>query len=324
MNPEISIIITAYNTEEYIAQAIESALAQTEKNLELIVVDDASNDNTVKIIKSFSDPRLNLFINSQNFGQDYSRNFAIKKATGKWIAILDSDDWFAPDRLEKLLHYAYAENADMIVDDLYLIRDGDSMPWSTLLRESKVHIPTIKYIDPIFLIENDVPGIWSFPLGIAKPLIKRDFLIHHDIKYIENIKCGCDFYFFLNCLMYGAKCLFIPKSYYFYRSRAGSLVTISQIKRLEEYSKATEYFLKEDIMKSNSKLSLALSKRLQLIERTRPYLQVIDPFKEGKILTALIQMLRNPYFFYHLLTQLPRIFLRRWHYYFTKNSQLTY
>ncbi|MBW4670968.1 MAG: glycosyltransferase [Cyanomargarita calcarea GSE-NOS-MK-12-04C] len=316
MNPEVSIIIPAYNTEAYIAQAIESALTQTEKNIQVIVVDDASDDSTAKIAKSFSDPRLKVFINSQNFGQNYGLNYAIKKATGKWIATLDSDDWFAPDRLEKLLHCAYAENADMIVDDLYLIGDGNTKPWSTLLRESKAHIPTMKYIDPMFFIENDVPGMWSFPLGITKPLIKRDFLIRHGIEYMENIRLGCDFYFFLNSLVHGAKCLFIPKSYYFYRSRTGSLVTTSQIKRLEEYSKATEYFLKQDIMKNNPELSLALSKRLHLIERTRPYLQVIDPFKEGKLLTALIEMVRNPYFFWHLLTQLPRIFIRRWHYYF--------
>ena len=316
MHPEVSIIIPAYNTEAYISKAIESALIQTEKNIELIVIDDDSNDNTAKIAKSFSDPRLKVFINSQNFGQNYSINYGIKNATGKWITILDSDDWFAPDRLEKLLEYAYAENADMIVDNLYLIRDGDTKPWSTLLRESKADIPTMKYIDPIFFIKNDIPGMWSFPLGITKPLFKRDFLIHNGIKYLENIKYGYDFYFFLNCLVHGAKCLFIAKSYYFYRSRAGSLVTRSQVKRLEEYCMASEYFLKQDIMKDNLELSLALSKRLQLIERSRPYLQVIDPFKQGKLLTALIEMLRNPYFFWHLLTQLPRIFIRRWHYNF--------
>ncbi|GAX42393.1 glycosyl transferase family protein [Tolypothrix sp. NIES-4075] len=318
MNPEVSIIIAAYNTEAYISQAIESALKQTEKNIEVIVVDDGSSDDTAKIAKSYSDPRLKVFINSQNFGQNYSLNYAIKKATGKWIATLDSDDWFAPERLEKLLHCAYAEKADMIADDLYLIRDKDSQPWSTLLSESKVHLTTIKHIEPIFLLENDVPGHWGFSLGITKPIFKRDFIIHNRVRYIEDINFGGDFCFFLDCLLHKAKCLFIPKYYYFYRSRLGSLVTMSQVKRLEEYSKAKEYFLKQDIIKNNPKLSLALSKRFDLIERSRPYLQFIEPFKQGKLLTALMEMLRNPYCLFYLIQQLPRIFLRRWHYYFAR------
>lgn len=318
MNPEVSVIMSAYNTEEYIAKAIESALGQTEKNIEVVLVDDASCDATVEIAKSFSDNRLKVIVNQKNYGQSYSLNRAIKEAQGKWVAILDSDDWFAPDRLEKLLQLAEDEDADMIADDVYFIRNGEKLPWSTLLCESKVRIDKIKIIDPVFFVENDLPGLWGLPLGLTKPLIKRDFLIRHGIENKDNIKTGPDFWFYLTCLAHGACFVFIPKPYYFYRSRPGSLVTASKVKRLNEYCKATRYFLEQDFIKNNPELVVSLSKRLCLLEKTRPYLLVVDRLKQGELFTALMEMIRNPYFFVHLITQLPRILLRRVHYYFPR------
>lgn len=318
MNIEVSVLIAAYNTAAYISQAIESALGQTEKNIEIIVVDDASTDETGKIAQSFSDHRLKVFRNKENHGQSYSLNRAIREARGKWIALLDSDDWFASDRLEKLLQVAYTEDADMIADDIYFIRDGEKFPWSTLLSESKVHLKINTHIETVFFIENDLPGTWGLPLGLTKPLIKRDFLIQHGIENIESIKMAPDFWFDLNCLAHGARFIFVPQPYYFYRSRPDSLVTVSQIKRLEQYCKASRYFLEQDFIKNKPELILALSKRLGLLERTRPYWYVVDRLKQGEFFAAFIEMVRNPYFFWHLIMQLPRIALRRVHYYFPR------
>lgn len=293
-------------------------MGQTEENIEVIVVDDASTDATAEVAKSFFDKRLKVFVNQQNLGQSCNLNRAIKEAKGKWVAVLDSDDWFAPERLEKLLPLAYAENADMIADDIYFIRNGEKSPWSTLLLQSRVRINKIKLIEPVFFIENDLPGLWGLPLGLTKPIFKRDFLIQHGIENNEDIKMGPYFWFYLTCLAHGARFVFIPKPYYFYRSRPGSLVTVSKIKRLDQYCNATQYFLKQDVIKNHPELVFSLSKRLSLIEKTRPYLRVVDCFKQGKFLTAFIEMLYNPYFFWHLIMQLPRILLRRGHYYFPR------
>jgi succinoglycan biosynthesis protein ExoO len=316
MFPKVSIIMSAYNTQEYIGKAIESTLEQTIKNIEIIIVDDASIDETLNIAKSFSDQRIKVISNSENRRQSYSLNLAISEAKGEWIAVLDSDDWFAPDRLEKLLFIAVDKNADMIADDIYFIRNGENLPWSTLISQSKIKINNIQAIDPIFFVKNDLPGLWGLPLGLTKPIFKREFLVSYNIKNNEEILMGQDFWFYLTCLANGANFILVPEPYYYYRSRPGSLVTNKQVTRLDEYCKATNYFLKQDFIIQNPALVNAIKKRLNLLEKTRPYLRVVDPLKQKKYLSAFIAMIQNPYFFLHLIMQLPRIFLRRIYYYY--------
>ena len=101
MNDLVSIIMPSYNTAEYIAESIQSVLAQTYQNWELIIVDDCSPDNTDEVVAAFSDPRIRYFKNETNSGAAVSRNKALREAKGKWIAFLDSDDLWLPDKLER-------------------------------------------------------------------------------------------------------------------------------------------------------------------------------------------------------------------------------
>jgi len=100
--PLVSVLMTAYNREKYIAEAIESVMASTYKNWELIIVDDRSKDNTVKIAKSYEakDNRIKVYINSENLGDYPNRNKAATYANGKYIKYLDSDDLIYPEGLE--------------------------------------------------------------------------------------------------------------------------------------------------------------------------------------------------------------------------------
>src|SRR6476646_10196463 len=95
----VSVLMTAYNREKYIAEAVESVLASTYTNFELIVVDDGSTDNTVTIAKSFEarDYRIKLYINEKNLGDYPNRNKAAGYASGEYIVFVDSDDWMLKD-----------------------------------------------------------------------------------------------------------------------------------------------------------------------------------------------------------------------------------
>src|ERR1700712_2338912 len=100
--PLVSVLMTAYNRENYIAEAIESVLASTMVDFELIIVDDCSDDNTVKIAESYAtkDSRVKLFINEKNLGDYPNRNKAASYANGKYLKYLDSDDIIYPTGLE--------------------------------------------------------------------------------------------------------------------------------------------------------------------------------------------------------------------------------
>lgn len=102
----VSIIMPSYNTAEYIAESIQSVLEQSYTDWELIVVDDCSTDNTDEVIKPYlTDGRIKYFKNGKNSGAAVSRNHALREAKGKWIAFLDSDDLWMPDKLEKQIRY---------------------------------------------------------------------------------------------------------------------------------------------------------------------------------------------------------------------------
>ncbi len=95
---KISIIMPAYNAEEFITEAINSVLNQTYDNFELIIVDDGSSDGTAKIMKNLTDKRIKYFYQT-NKGVSAARNFAIKHAKGEWLAFLDADDVWLPNTL---------------------------------------------------------------------------------------------------------------------------------------------------------------------------------------------------------------------------------
>lgn len=106
----VSIIMPSWNTGKYIAESIQSVLAQTYTNWELIIVDDCSTDNTDEVIANFCDKRIRYFKNTQNSGAALTRNRALREANGEWIAFLDSDDIWLPEKLEKQIEFMKRNN----------------------------------------------------------------------------------------------------------------------------------------------------------------------------------------------------------------------
>lgn len=106
MNELVSIITPSYNTAQYISKTIESVKAQTYQNWEMIIVDDCSSDDTDNVVLPYlEDKRIKYIKNEVNSGAAISRNIALREAKGKWIAFLDSDDLWTPEKLEKQIHF---------------------------------------------------------------------------------------------------------------------------------------------------------------------------------------------------------------------------
>ena len=111
----LSIIIPIYNVEQYIEQCLVSILNKTYKDIEIILVNDGSKDNSMKIIKKYlSDKRIKV-INKKNGGLSSARNVGLKIATGEYIAFVDSDDWIRIDKLVELYNIIQNEKLDLII-----------------------------------------------------------------------------------------------------------------------------------------------------------------------------------------------------------------
>ena len=114
MRPIASFIVPAYNEEKYIRKCIDSLLAQTEPNFEIVVVDDGSTDGTFEILTSYQDPRIRVH-RQENRGRVGARNKALELSQGKYVILQDADDWSAADRLEKQLHLAEKASRNPVV-----------------------------------------------------------------------------------------------------------------------------------------------------------------------------------------------------------------
>lgn len=128
----ISIIMAAYNAEKTIEQAIDSVLNQTYPNFELLVVNDCSKDRTVELVRSIvaKDSRVCLISNVKNSGVSYTRKHGLEEAKGSWIAILDSDDAWAPEKLEKQIALQKKMNADLLfTGSAFMDSDGQPIDW---------------------------------------------------------------------------------------------------------------------------------------------------------------------------------------------------
>ena len=123
---DISIIIPIYNAEKYLKKCIDSLVEQTKKELEFILINDGSTDDTEKIIKSYKDKRIKYFKN-KNQGIGKTRNFGIEKATGKYIMFLDSDDYLEPDSCEFLYNTAEKEKSDLVICDFYKVYENNKI-----------------------------------------------------------------------------------------------------------------------------------------------------------------------------------------------------
>ena len=131
----ISVVMAAYNAQKTIGQAIRSVLSQTYQNLELIVIDDCSTDQTVQVIRSFSDSRLRLICNEKNCGVSRTRYRGAEAAKGTWIAILDSDDAWESQKLEKQAKLQARTHAELLfTGSAFMDQDGRRMEYT-------LHVP---------------------------------------------------------------------------------------------------------------------------------------------------------------------------------------
>ncbi len=149
--PVVSVVMANFRGAAHLAASMASVLAQSERLLELIVADDASDDDSVAIARRIGegDDRVRVIASPQNAGPAATRNLGLDAARGEWIAIVDSDDLIHPERLERLIAAAGAADADLVADDLVYFGAVPEPQGRTLLQPMALTAPMMLGAPPI-------------------------------------------------------------------------------------------------------------------------------------------------------------------------------
>ena len=217
----ISVVMANWRGAEFLPAAIASVLGQSHGDLELIVADDASDDDSAAIVRDAAtrDPRVVLIAMPRNGGPSAARNAALDRARGDWIAIADSDDLMHPDRLARMLAAAGELAADVVADDMVYFGEMPGTGGRTLLQPLALTGPKeITAAD--FVAANAGRADWP-PLGYVKPLIRRGVL--GDLRYDPAVRVGEDYDFVLRLLLGGPSLWLLPDPTYLYRRHDASL-----------------------------------------------------------------------------------------------------
>lgn len=177
--PIVSVIMPAYNGAAWIGETIESVLAQTFADFEIVIVDDASTDATWQVLQGFSDPRVHCFRAERNGGPVLARNLAFAQAQGRYVVGLDQDDLCLPERFARQVAYLDAHpDTVLVASECRLMRDGRLQPWPG------EEPTTPRAIDWMMMLSNPLP--WSsvmFRADAARQLVPFE---RQEVLYAED------------------------------------------------------------------------------------------------------------------------------------------
>ena len=219
MNEKITVIVPVYNVEHYLDKCLDSLINQTYKNLEIIVINDGSTDNSGTICQEYAqkDNRI-IYIEKENGGQSEARNMGLDRMTGSYVTFVDSDDWVEPNYVEilykKLLEYC----ADIAIGNYYSYNEQEGIFYFHIFGDSYYE----KVYDNVSIFENlyESQEMKSFALiSIFGKLYKADLVKH--LRF-DIGKLGEDGYLNQKIYLLAEKTIYLNKGLYAYRQREGS------------------------------------------------------------------------------------------------------
>ena len=220
---KVSIIVPVYNVEKYIEKCLKSLISQSYKNIEIILIDDGSKDNSGKICDTYKgkDSRIKV-IHKENAGVSEARNSGIQKATGKYLCFVDADDFVMNDYVNYMYQLIVKNSSDIAVcakmfsnfneeqssDEMTAVLDGENA---------------------IIRILN-----YRMPIGVYSRIFKKDLIKNNKIKFLKDIYMGEGFNFNVACFQKAKKVIISNyKVYYYRRDNATSATTNFSIKKCE-------------------------------------------------------------------------------------------
>lgn len=218
--PTASVVIAAYNAERWLGRAVASVMDdQGVGPVEVVIVDDRSSDATASVVEALQaeHPGVRLIRNDRNLGPAGSRNRGLDAAMGRWVAVLDADDAFAPGRLRRLIDVA-TERDLQVIADLPLMYDLHADQPATSQLEASGGFSRIGVVD---LLRVDPET--GLDLGMLKPIYRDDLVKARKVRYPESIRHGEDFSLYVELARAGVRIGLLREPHYLFSSRVGEV-----------------------------------------------------------------------------------------------------
>ena len=231
--PKVSVIVPIYNVEKYLEKCINSLLSQTLEDIQIILVNDGSKDNSGTIAKKYAERNKDkvIYVEKENGGLSDARNYGLKYATGDFVAFLDSDDYIEKNAYEEMYNKAIEENADYVECDFI---------WE---------YPNKAKIDKQYKYQNKKEML-SFVRVVAwNKLIKRSLIIEHNLEFPKGLRYE-DVEFTYKLIPYINKFAYVDKPFIHYVQREGSIANVQNERTAEIFTvldEVIEFYKKNNI-----------------------------------------------------------------------------
>ena len=242
---KVSVIVPVYNVEKYLRKCLDSLVNQTLKDIEIIIVNDGSPDNSQGIINEYVKKypkKIKSYI-QENGGQGAARNFALKKAKGKYIGFVDSDDYISLDMYEKMYNKIEQDKADIVICNNYIVNDDN--------------IDIEK--DNSLIYGDNFERAFFGKMAVWNKLYKKDLIVNNKIEFAKRVWYE-DLAFTVKTIISANKITFVDEPLYYYIIREGSTMNNNNVRR------NTELFLAFDDLFSYLKKEKKLKKYYSNLE----------------------------------------------------------
>ena len=222
---KISVVVPVYNTENYLRECLDSIVNQTFEDIEIICINDGSSDNSLEILKEYEklDDRITV-ISQENSGLSITRNNGIKLANGKYIYLIDSDDYLEVTALEELFNISKEKNLDLLIFKLINFDDGNDKKYTSDYYE----MDSLMYLkDKVFSYRDIGEDVLNIAVSAPGKFFKKELI--KDLKFPENLIFE-DNLFFAEVMLNAKRVSIYDKHLYNRRIRQNSITTTHSIK----------------------------------------------------------------------------------------------
>jgi len=293
---KVSIIIPAFNASRFIEGTLASASAQSLTDIEIIVIDDCSTDDTRELVLAAAgrDQRIRLIAQTRNGGPSVARNSGIDAAQGHWIALLDADDRYTPDRLDKMVAVAERHDADLVTDNLLLVPEEN--PTHTRPMIHPAILGAERALDMREFVRRNIedPEHPDTNYGFLKPIMRRTFLNDHAIRYDASVRFAEDFALYAQCLRLGAKWWMMPEPLYHYLVRTDSLTHVQTVHDLGKLRALQARMLDEARHDGDADLADLIRRHMTVVDRCYHYRAFTDDLKARQFSPAIRRLFDSP------------------------------